>query len=353
MAGRAEGSVIFFFHLVQDLELLIPLMKCIEAQGVSVVALLHFETNGKYPNMGQRFTSDGLPWAVYDERVRWGWMPWLRGARAVVTACDASVIAHQRGYRFVRKARWLRVPTFTLQHGLENIGLNYSDSEFPIQKVRFASRYILTWADQSKLHPQVSRRTRRKTTAVGVLKDLPQSRDAAFDPSLITIFENLHWGRYSERFRESFLNSLTESATALPATRYVLKPHPAGRWITRRYKGEWKPPANVEILDPLALDQPTTGEWIARSALVLTTPSTIALDAALMKTPVGVFGFDLDIPRFSPLPTIRTTHDWVSLVESVNRGAYPSEVLDRFVSNNSVNSKGLAPATQFILSHSS
>lgn len=350
--AKAANPVLFFFHMLQDMELLIPLIRRVESQGKPALALLHFEANGKYPAMAERFEREGIPWAVYDERIRWEWLRWLRNARAVVTACDCSVQAHRRGYRFVRRARLLGVPTFTTQHGLENIGLNYSDGEHPIHSVRFASRHVLTWGKKESLHPGVLKKTRRKAVPVGILKELPERKDATVEPDLVTVFENLHWGRYSEHYRESFLNSLGAAAQALPDIRFVLKPHQAGRWMTHRYKGQWKAPANVEVLNPLAPNPLSAGEWIAKSSLVFTTPSTIALDAALVGTPVAVLGFDLDLPNYAPLPIIRNARDWITTIEGVQRGDFSNTALGAFISQNAVRPQGFDEATRFILSHS-
>ena len=51
----------------------------------------------------------------------------------------------------------------------------------------------------------------------------------------------------------------------------------------------------------------------------ITTPSTIALDAAIIGTPVAVTRYRQDIPYYAyyePLPIIDKVHDWINFIET-------------------------------------
>ncbi len=347
----SSKPTVFFCHLLQDLEVLVPLMKKLRDRGEPVLALVHTDAHKKYPNMLPRLKEEGLPHALFNGQRSWEWLRWGRKAKAVVTACDCNVGAHRRGHQFVRRARLLGKPTFTLQHGLENIGLNYTDDEFPAEGIRFASKYVLTWGGEETLLPEIPRRTRRKTHAVGVLRELkPVLRATSKAP--VVLFENLHWERYSEDYRQAFLSDLKTVAENFPDLQFVLKPHLAGRWMTHRFKGEWARPANVTVLDPTDPKLPTAGELIADASLVITTPSTIALDSALCAVPVAVVGNDLDVGKYEPLPILRKAADWIALIQSVHEGRYPEPSLDAFVARHSVGRNGLDEAAKFIQSHS-
>jgi hypothetical protein len=60
-------------------------------------------------------------------------------------------------------------------------------------------------------------------------------------------------------------------------------------------------------------EEPMTTPWLLSHALgVITTPSTIALDAALAKVPVAVTRYGLDLDYYTPLSLIDSLADWQS-----------------------------------------
>jgi hypothetical protein len=68
---------------------------------------------------------------------------------------------------------------------------------------------------------------------------------------------------------------------------------------------------------------------------VITTPSTVALDAVLAGKPVGVVGYDLELPLYEPLPILRSGEDWGRLVATTG---LPAEAAARFLRRNVVRS---------------
>jgi len=344
-----KKPVLFFFHLFQDLEVLIPLMKEAQKQGQPVLAVVHRLALKQYPLMAKTLEEAGFSYRRHEGTWVSGWRH-LRGVRAVVTACDSNVPAHRRGHQFVRWARVFGVPTFTTQHGLDNIGLSYTDSEYPAETVRFASRYVLTWGDSKTLLPNLPWSTRKKTIPVGLMKE---SRKPLAGESLqVSVFENLHWDRYSDGFRRSFLEDLKGTAESFPEVTFILKPHGAGRWMTHRFKGEWKPPANLQVLDPAQPGGPTAMDLITRSFLVITTPSTVAVDSALCDTPVAIVGYDLALKKYEPLPILRQRADWEKVLRTARAQEYPMAALDEFVGKIAAGRNGIEEATKFILARS-
>jgi hypothetical protein len=63
-------------------------------------------------------------------------------------------------------------------------------------------------------------------------------------------------------------------------------------------------------------------EWHASSASdlietargIVTTPSTVAFDAARAERPVAVVGYDLDLAAYAPLHVLRSGADWIAFV---------------------------------------
>jgi hypothetical protein len=49
---------------------------------------------------------------------------------------------------------------------------------------------------------------------------------------------------------------------------------------------------------------------------VITTPSTIALDAACVPLPTAVVSHKLSLDKYNPLPLLRSTADWMSFVKA-------------------------------------
>ncbi len=126
----------------------------------------------------------------------------------------------------------------------------------------------------------------------------------------VGVFENLHWTRFSEAYREHFARDLEDAAAARPDTLFLIKPHHAGRWMSR-HRDRIAERANLVVVDPTdsAWEPHTAPALIASVDKVLTTPSTVALDAARTGRPVAVLGYDLDLPLYEPLPILRGGDD--------------------------------------------
>jgi hypothetical protein len=167
------------------------------------------------------------------------------------------------------------------------------------------------------LHPDVLLETRVKCVPVGVPKpaSLP-SRLTKPGQRVISVFENLHWDRYSDHFRARFLEDLESTAIANSDTHFIIKPHPAGVWLTQRYKGTLPSISNLVIAAPTAPEwaDATAADLIAISDGVITTPSTIAVDAARASLPTAVVSYDLDTSSYSPLQPLRSSDDWTAFV---------------------------------------
>ena len=324
-------------------------MRSFVEEGVPVQAVVTQSLERAYPQICRSLDSEKLVRSRVNQRNPLSWVRILLKSRAVVTACDCNVEAHRHGYRFIRVARALRIPTFTLQHGLENIGLNYSDEEYPLERVRFASDFVLTWGTPEMFDPRLPNCTRKKIQPVGILRDIPRS---ILPPvRRICVFENLHWGRYSSAYRTAFVEHLKEILEGFQDYEVSLKPHSAGNWSSALRKEDWVRKSRLEILDPRDPGCPRALDLIHGASLVITTPSTIAVDASLSGVPVGVVaGEGLPLSRYEPLPLL--LGEWKSLVGRVVEQEYPLSVLNEFIERNSVSRSGIHSARAFILEQS-
>ena len=125
------------------------------------------------------------------------------------------------------------------------------------------------------------------------------------------MFENLHWERYSAADRDAFRHGLKAMAAAAPQARILLRPHPAGGWADA-LGHELAPFPNITTVRASDARASLGGsaELLEGIGRVITTPSTVALDAALARRPVALAADGGDAYR--PLPVLATPQDWVA-----------------------------------------
>ena len=243
----------------------------------------------------------------------------VRGLDVLVSASETTARAHRFNHQLTIAAKADGVRTYTFQHGLENIGLNYFD-DVTGQNIAFASDRVLTWTAPENLPKWISAQTRGKVFAVGrsaqvarVNVDFPELSGR----NVIGVFENLHWDRYAQSYRNNFVQDLLATAAARPELVFLLKPHHAGKYLVRpgRLEGHG---SNVIIANP---DDPKWEPYTAPAVIphckcVITTPSTVALDAAELGVPVAVTAYGLSLDVYQPLPQIQNAADWLAFIDS-------------------------------------
>ena len=357
--GLLRGErLAFFLHLHTDPELLLPVISAVGHAGWRgrVAVYVTRELIENYSGARMRLREQSIKYTLVDKgEVIAGRSPPLAGVRAVVTATETTLRPHRAAHELVSRANARGIPTITLQHGLDNVGLTYSDEVQEIESVRFASRVILTWGKAERLHDRIPPDTRLKCVPVGCPK-YPHERprpDPAPAERTVAVFENLHWQRYPRAMADAFLRDLGATASAATGTQFVVKPHPAGRWLTERYRGPKSFPGNVTIVDPTRTAAPEheTPKLIRRSLGVITTPSTIALDAAWEGRPIAVAGYDVDTCTYAPLPKLAGPEDWVRFVTGIDTPAIRRELIAlslRFVDAALLPGDGAANAARVI-----
>ena len=321
-------EIIVFLYLIQDLDVLLPILKALKSIRADFAAFVAPGLLTDSPRVKAALEREGIRWYTSGPlEFKLRMTPRLKGVKALISAADTTAYAHKPAHYLVNRANRMGVATFTLQHGLENIGLTYFDDEFPIDSVKFASKTIFIWGDLESLHPDVPHEIRRRCVPVGCPKEfdpevLPQLPFVRGGKKLISVFENLHWSRYSASYRTRFLDDLVAAAQAKPDVTLLVKPHHAGRWLTDHYRGSLPRLPNLIVIDPKdpRWEPFTAPALIKVSDAVITTPSTTVYDAAFMNTPVTVVGYDLDISLYEPLPMLRSTGDWIRSLDSVSDG---------------------------------
>lgn len=331
---RTKPGVLALVDLVQDIDVMLPVLEALRAHGglrlkVCVSRWLAKEA----PRAGALLEARGFRFAyVPRRRIVDGLAPSLRGVRAVIAAAESSHPAHAAGHALARRARAAGLATYALQHGFENVGL------FGLEATgaRFESDVVFCWFPPSAAPDGLAPETRAKLAHVG--RPRPSAASHATPGFDVGVFENLHWERYSDVDRAGFVAGLCAAARAHPAKRFLLRPHPAGGWADQ-LGHELVQFANITRLaaSDLRAGAPGGTDVVRGLARVITTPSTVALDAAQAGLPVA-----LAAPgggTYAPLPELRSPQDWV---EFAGGAALAPGALDQFLSRVLVAGDGAA-----------
>jgi hypothetical protein len=329
-------NVLVLMDLIQDLDVILPIVERMRTDRRFAVTVAITDWLDKVsPRVSRELLARSMvPLVITKKDAISGLEPDLTRVNAVITACETNHPAHRVPHAVVRRANNRTISTYTLQHGLENVGLTYfepyPDHDGPIE---IASSTILTWGPVEKLPAEVSPAMRARCFAVGTPKppqpprvELPLHRQAG---PVVAVFENLHWERYTDSYRDAFIQDLRQVAAARPAMTFLLKPHHAGRYLAKNIHLLADAPANIVLADP------TVPPWEAYTAsaiigsvdAVITTPSTVALDAARAVHPVAVAGYGMTLPVYEPLPILTNAGSWLSFIDGV--GAASSELQSR------------------------
>jgi hypothetical protein len=320
-------QVLVLINLIQDLDLLLPLAVAFQdvasvQLGVAVVDRSFHQS----PRIGALLRQVGIePKILARTAVVGGLQPNLTEVQALITASESTCGPHRAAHALTKRADRAGIPTFTLQHGFENVGLTYDDETYPAATTGFASQTIFLWGDPSTLHPDVPAETRQKCVGVGCPKYIlpPETTPNFFHgrQKLVVVFENLHWHRYDDTYRQRFIQDVYQLAQHCPETTVLVKPHHAGLWLTHKANEDLPAAENLVIADP---SQPPWETFTAPALLALadaaiTTPSTVALDAARAQCPVAVVGYHLPLDVYRPLPILKQTHDWLAWLQGLNQ----------------------------------
>ncbi len=323
---KSNIDIIFLVQLLQDVDLLLPILDEASEQGLHFVIWISLSAIKRWPRLLDVFQNSDFSFQIIPDELKGvGTSIFPASAFALLSVTESNLSPHAFTFKLTKLANSAGLYTTTMQHGYENIGLTYSDEIHDINRIRFASRQIYTWGGRETLHPNIPLKTRMKCFPVGYPKlDKVQSANVPDElrkgSVVIGIFENLHWHRYSEEYRTSFIEGINHVADIYPEVIFLLKPHNAGTWLTEHYKGEKLERGNVIIADP------SSSQWIGSTApqlfdhlnAVITTPSTVALDAARVKIPTTVVAQDLDLKGYyDPLPLIKNLNGWSAFISQI------------------------------------
>ncbi|RYG37488.1 MAG: hypothetical protein EON93_03535 [Burkholderiales bacterium] len=304
--GAPTPRLLFLMDLAQDLAVVRPLLLEARAKGAEAMVLTTPRAGKKTPGLTDFLAREKIiPTMVTEEELGRGDARWLRAADIVVMAAESSLSAHRVAHALAGLARRHATPTVSLQHGLEVEGLTIRSDSDP---VRFNSDIIFTWAAPDALPEWLDPDIRRRCMGLGRSWKVPGFQQN-LGGSTIGVFENLHWDRYTREYRRAFVDDLLRVADQLKERTFVIHTHPAGLWF--RKHGPQALPDNMLVATPKG----EALQVLARSHCIITTPSTIALDAAQIGRPVAVTHYDLDtVDTYNPLQKLQGSDDWVRFI---------------------------------------
>lgn len=323
-AADSDVEVVVVLHLVQDLDLALPIILELKQRQVPVqVICSHVLLKGS-PRVMKALAQHGVNLRVLpaiDPLTAFRFGP---RTKALLSVSETNLSPHRFTRTLTEAAKAVGIMTATLQHGLENVGLTYSDNIQSVDRINFAADKIYLWGGLDTLHPEVSDATRMKCVPIGCPKvHQVETADlsALIDPEacVVGVFENLHWHRYSEDYRQFFLEGVMALVERYPNVTFLIKPHHAGLWLTSRYQGDKPAATNLIIADPKQAEweRYTASGLLGRMKAVITSPSTVALDAAMQALPIAVVMHTLETDTYSPLFAINEMADWSTFIERV------------------------------------
>ena len=318
------ARILVFVDLVQDIDVLLPVLLALRDGGFSRVRVIVSRWLAREsPRTAGLLDSHGIAFSYVKRRdVIDGRAPSLRGVAAVISAAESSHPAHTAAHALAIRGRAIGARTYVLQHGLENVGLFGHDAREAV----FASETVFCWFPPAATPADLPDDTRARLAHVG--RPFPPGGWRAPDSPRfgLGVFENLHWDRYAQSDREGFLEGLIAVARSRPDLQILLRPHPAGAWSDQLSHQLAQFP-NITRADAAMARQSPDGsaDILGEIGRVITTPSTIALDAALAGVPTALAVGGAAV--YQPLPVLTTARDWVAF--SRGDGFDPS-ALDQF-----------------------
>lgn len=319
---QGPTRLLILLDSAEEVDLFEPLVAAAvrRPRDVVITAVVTNQVVTHAPRAGIMLGRHGISWTPVERTALVnGTIPDLSAVDAVLVGAESNIPAHRVAHALVHYAQAQDLPCYALQHGLETVGLTYFD-EVHGTEVRFDVNYMFTWFPAEATPSWLADDMRARLLPTGSLRQpvlswpqLPIPKDGR---PVVGVFENLHWHRYDEDMRTRFVADLIATAKAHPEVIFLLKPHHTARWLIQNLPATL--PGNTVLADPRSPAwEPLTAPCLMPVlAAVITTPSTVAHDAARAARPVAVVGGNLELSGFAPLPILRESADWTAFLDS-------------------------------------
>lgn len=360
-ATHDVSGVAIVVDLLQDVEIALPIAENIIKRKIRLDIITSERCLRSSPRLHQWLKSKKIiPTFISSVDMKHLDSRWFHNISHLLTISETSGGPHKIAHALTHIANGANIKTATLQHGFENIALTYRDEEYG-DDISIAAQNIYIWGEPDGLPSWVSQSIRQRAIGTGRINSTGSAKREHKHPRLmgtaakIGVFENLHWSRYPETYRAHFLTHLGATAAKAPDVTFFVKPHPAGRWLTKHPEMLTTLPDNVIIMHPNEKDWAMVGAHDIISAVdgVITTPSSIAIDAAQCAKRVAIVKDDLnDLENYDPLDFLETTEDWHTFVNQVTQGQKTQDMskTDAFLKRVCKTTK-TQDAIDFLISH--
>ncbi|MBX4994137.1 glycosyltransferase involved in cell wall biosynthesis [Rhizobium binae] len=347
--------IVVFIHLLQDVHVLLPLVKVLAAgdgktsDRYDIEVMLLKSVYLQQPDIVREIVDTGARLRLLKEETDEGNLRTLdvNSASVLIVGAETSLRPHRLVHAAVLQANDLGIPTISMQHGLEAPGLSYFDDRHT-GDVKIASSQIFTYGDPVRLPREASADLSPRCIPVGRFAPSRSQHFATFQSNLealnsrqlpvIAIFENLHWHRYEpDGYRGHFSAHIERLTDTFKEVFFVIKPHPAGVWLQKNPRMTARGNTLLLRRDDPKFAGVTAADLLAVSRAAITTPSTIAMDAVQLGRPVLIFANTLDLPLFEPLEIGRCYEDIEAFASRALDGRANMDVVSSF------KSKVLAP----------
>ena len=325
---RAQGSsclrssspvLMVVLHNQLDWQWLGPVVREALAQGLSVDAVLDGRLSDEVVILSRLLGELGVGVQVsHPDRFTDFKLP--ASVRALVCATESNLLPHRLAHQIALHARRHGIYTTVVQHGYEMPGLTYHDNLQSIRKMWFASERIYLWGSAQLVHQMVPAATRAKCLTVGCPSGISAPGEFTArkaDTPIVGVFENLHWLRYTEKYRHLFIDGLRNLVEHCPEVSYKIRTHPQGRWLDSNSALSLLKLPNVTVAPELGSAEEALHALFKSAKGVITTPSSVALQAAQAGLPVAVVGGGLDLSRYQPLTQLSKHKDWIEFIKRI------------------------------------
>jgi hypothetical protein len=326
----ADRSAVFLIHLVQDVNVLRPLI-FMAAHDFEFATLLLVSTkfNGRDPEgiwsseLHEICAGAGARLEFFDDDLEA--YRQLTGVGLLFSASESNLKEHETTHNVFRyaPATYLRV---TVQHGFECVGFRHSADHVRAhgKTASFAADILCTWYGLDQL-TSLAPSQRGKVMVTGPTSVL-QAWTGVVEPSkkkaVGLVCENLHSVRFAHLAvaRKEFVQTFGRFARSMARRnrRVVLRPHSGGQYLLRNKVGL---PANIETEGaPLyRLD-------LRRFAYGISAPSSVLIDMLLADIPTAVWRDSvgkIDASNYDGLATITSAREWIDFARAAEKNPEP------------------------------
>ena len=326
--SKKSLNFIFILDLIQDFEILIPIIKtivyhfpCLKIKVLFTKRFSSFPVTNSYLSSLQLLNIPYYPVSEPYEVIQF-----TEKNDVLFTASESSAPGHSFNYT-VCKILGPSVLKVTIQHGFENIGLNHHKAhnlQFP-DSVKFASDFILTWnypAAYNNIYPAEV----NKCIPVGIIKSIAydscQYRSNFIKQNLsnlsnfmsmenhefkLLLGENLHSVRFQDQSPVYKYLQFIDYLNSSSMIELTVRSHPGKRWLEVNNIFEGINFYN----DVLSIFRLSYFQGI------ISPPSTFIIDAILCNIPVCIWtidSFGIDTVNYPSLPLVNNVNSFLEFV---------------------------------------